>query len=95
MAKRKSSRFTAGDGYVKTSYGRVKPKTSTRRRTTSTRQAPLPESCHYTKTAAKNAAEKMRDKKIKARVVTSGSYYCVYTVNKCRGGKKVGVKGTK
>ncbi len=92
MAKKRKSGFSAGTGKVKTSAGVMKPKASARRAGTklSTGRAPLPESCHYTKTAANKAADVLRDKKIKSRVVTSGQFYCVYSVGKCRKGTLVG-----
>lgn len=52
-------------------------------------EAPLPTSCHYSRNAAKVAAEKLRVKKVKARVVTSGKYFCVYTVGKCKKGTSI------
>lgn len=52
-------------------------------------KAPLPTSCHYSKNAAKNAAETLRARKVKARVVTSGKYFCVYTVGKCKKGTSI------
>lgn len=51
--------------------------------------APLPTSCHYSRNAAKNAAETLRARKVKARVVTSGKYFCVYTVGKCKKGTSI------
>lgn len=94
MAKKKKSSWSAGTGKVKTSAGTMRPKASLRRAGTTlpkkTTTAPLPESCHYTKTAANKAADVLRDKKIKSRVVTSGKFFCVYSVGKCRKGTLVG-----
>jgi hypothetical protein len=59
-------------------------------RKTVSKQAPLPESCHYSKSAAGKAADVLREKKIKSRVVSSGKFFCVYTVGKCRKGTLVG-----
>jgi hypothetical protein len=94
--RKKSTGFSAGTG--KTTYQgmKVKPKASLRRRVTSDgamkevreRLAPLPESCHYTKTGAQRSAESLRKRGVKARVVTSGKYLCVYTVGKCKKGAK-------
>lgn len=95
MAARKktsTSSFSAGSGRVSTAYGTVRPKTR-RRKTTSdpaNKLAPLPESCHYSRSAAKKAADALREKKIKSRVVTSGQFFCVYSVGKCRKGTLVG-----
>ena len=51
--------------------------------------APLPLSCHYSRSAAKDSASKLRTKNVKARVVTSGKYFCVYTVGKCKKGTSI------
>jgi hypothetical protein len=53
------------------------------------KQAPLPTSCHYSRNAAKESASKLRDRNVKARVVTSGKYFCVYTVGKCKKGSSI------
>ena len=53
------------------------------------KQAPLPTSCHYSRNSAKESAKKLRDKNVKARVVTSGKYFCVYTVGKCKKGSSI------
>lgn len=99
MAKKKRASYSAGTGKVRTSAGTMKPKASTRRAGTmlpkKTKNAPLPESCHYTKGAAVKAADVLRVKKIKSRVVTSGQFYCVYSVGKCRKGTLVGTGRTK
>ena len=94
--RKKSTGYSAGSG--KTTYGgmKVKPKASLRRRVTSDgavkevreRLAPLPESCHYTKTGAQRSALTLRKRDVKARVVTSGKFFCVYTVGKCSKGAK-------
>jgi hypothetical protein len=95
--KRTKSLYSAGTG--KTTYGgmTVKPKAKLRRSGTVLpkspkveKKAPLPESCHFSKSAAQKAADALREKKIKSRVVTSGQYYCVYSVGKCRKGTLVG-----
>ena len=94
MATKKKSSWSAGTGKVKTSAGTMRPKDSLRRAGTNLPKkrttAPLPESCHYTKGAAEKAADVLRVKKIKSRVVTSGQFYCVYSVGKCRKGTLVG-----
>jgi len=59
------------------------------------KKAPLPESCHFSKSAAQKAADVLREKKIKSRVVTSGQFFCVYSVGKCRKGELVGTGRTK
>ena len=58
------------------------------------RKLALPESCHTSKTAAKTAATKLRARGIKARVVSSGKFQCVYTVGKCETFKTTAVKKT-
>lgn len=88
--------YSKGTGKVKTKAGVMKPKASLRRtvttntalRETRERLAPLPESCHYTKAGAQRSAEKLRKNGVKARVVSSGRYKCVYTVGKCSKGAK-------
>jgi hypothetical protein len=89
-----NSKYKAGTFKVKTTaYGTVKTKAALRRGTTAKaveKAAPLPESCHYSRTAATKAADVLRDKKIKSRVVTSGQFFCVYSVGKCRKGTLVG-----
>lgn len=62
----------------------VKTKTLSVTTGSTKRKLALPESCHLSKDAAKNSAEKLRLKGIKARVVSSGKYQCVYTVGKCK-----------
>ena len=52
------------------------------------KRAPLPVSCHYTKTAAQREAKGLREGGVKARVVSSGKNFCVYTVERCKGKKK-------
>lgn len=95
MAAKKKT-YKAGTFRVKTSsYGTVKTKAALRRAGTvlpakTEKAAPLPESCHFTKSAAKKAADVLREKKIKSRVVTSGQFFCVYSVGKCRKGTLVG-----
>jgi len=94
--KSTTSKWSAGSG--KTTYQgmKVKPKASLRRRVATDtygreareKLAPLPESCHYTKTGAQRSAESLRKRGVKARVVTSGKYLCVYTVGKCKKGAK-------
>jgi len=92
----KKGTYTKGTGKVKTKAGVMKPKASLRRTVTSNtavrevreKLAPLPESCHYTKTGAQRSAEKLRKNGVKARVVSSGRYQCVYTVGKCKKGAK-------
>ena len=94
----KKSSYKAGTGKIKTKAGVIKPKASLRRRTGATldpygreareKLAPLPESCHYTKSGAKRSADKLRANGVKARVVSSGRYQCVYTVGKCSKGAK-------
>ncbi|NDD83718.1 hypothetical protein EBZ38_05460 [bacterium] len=101
--RKKKSAYSPGTG--KTQYGgyTIKPKAALRRGGTVTpkaaaaaaaakeeKKAPLPESCHFTKTAAQKAADVLREKKIKSRVVTSGQFFCVYSVGKCRKGTLVG-----
>jgi len=96
--RKKTTTSTWSSGSGKTTYKgvKVKPKASLRRRVTSDgvmkevreRLAPLPESCHYTKTGAQRSAESLRKRGVKARVVTSGKYLCVYTVGKCKKGAK-------
>jgi hypothetical protein len=92
--RKKKSVYSPGTG--KTTYGgmRVKPKAKLRRSGTVIpkveKRAPLPESCHFTEGAAKNAAKSLRLKKIKSRVVTSGQFFCVYSIGKCRKGTLVG-----
>jgi len=53
------------------------------------KSAPLPTSCHYSRNAAKDVASQMRKRNVKARVVTSGKYFCVYTVGKCKKGTSI------
>lgn len=94
MAARKKT-YKAGTFKVKTdTYGVVKTKAKLRRSGTvipkTEKAAPLPESCHFTRAAAKKAADVLRVKKIKSRVVTSGQFFCVYSVGKCRKGELVG-----
>jgi hypothetical protein len=74
----------------------IRPKARTTARTSSfvnfggkEKQAPLPTSCHYSRNAAKESASKLRDRNVKARVVTSGKYFCVYTVGKCKKGSSI------
>lgn len=96
MPAKKKSAYRAGTFKVKTAtYGTVKTKAALRRAGTvlpakAEKNAPLPESCHYSKSAAVKAAGELRTKKIKSRVVTSGQFYCVYSVGKCRKGTLVG-----
>jgi hypothetical protein len=94
---RKNSKYKAGTFKVKTKqYGTVKTKAALRRAgnfssaAPTEKAAPLPESCHYSKSAANKAADLLRVKKIKSRVVTSGQFFCVYSVGKCRKGTLVG-----
>lgn len=91
----KNSKYKAGTFKVKTKqYGTVKTKAALRRggnfAAAPEKAAPLPESCHYSRTAATKAADALRVKKIKSRVVTSGQFFCVYSVGKCRKGTLVG-----
>jgi hypothetical protein len=94
--RKKSTGFSAGTGKVTYGGMKVKPKASLRRRVTSDgavkavreKLAPMPESCHYTKTGAQKSADALRKRGVKARVVTSGKYLCVYTIGKCRKGAK-------
>jgi hypothetical protein len=96
MPAKKKSAYGAGTFKVKTrAYGTVKTKAALRRSGTvlpakAEKAAPLPESCHYSKSAAVKAADVLREKKIKSRVVTSGQFFCVYSVGKCRKGTLVG-----
>ena len=93
---KKTVTYKAGTGKIKTKAGVMKPKASSRRvvskstavRETREKLAPLPESCHYTKSGAKRSADKLRANGVKARVVSSGRYQCVYTVGKCSKGAK-------
>lgn len=97
---KRNSKYKAGTFKVKTTaYGTVKTKAALRRNTapkaTVEKRAPLPESCHFSRTAATKAADILRVKKIKSRVVTSGKFFCVYSVAKCRKGTLVGTGRTK
>jgi hypothetical protein len=88
---RKNSKYKAGTFKVKTKqYGTVKTKAALRRAGSSAatieKAAPLPESCHYSKSAANKAADVLRVKKIKSRVVTSGKFFCVYSVRRAWAG---------